>query len=96
MIIKLLTKLRLKVTTPNLSREDLELQIACYVEELQKWPADIVKHVLETQAQQSKFWPAWQELHERLEWRARDRLRKRRYLSQLLEGADNENSSLWR
>jgi len=32
-----------------------------------EYPADVVRHVLKTQADQSPWWPTWYELRNRLE-----------------------------
>lgn len=45
-----------------------------YEEELRNYPADVVRHVLNTQKNINAFWPAWSELKERLDlysWRRR-------------------------
>jgi hypothetical protein len=46
---------------------DLEAQLALYARKLQEYPADVVRKVLTTQPNQSKWWPAWAELKERLD-----------------------------
>ncbi len=45
-----------------------------YEEELRNYPADVVRHVLNTQKNINAFWPAWSELKERLDlysWKRR-------------------------
>ena len=55
--------------------EEIKAQILIYARKLADYPADAVLTVLRTQPDQSKFWPAWAELKERLDartWRRRD------------------------
>jgi len=70
---KLLMKLRHMTVSAVASQEDADLQMAAYADELGQYPADVVRHVLRTQPGLSKFWPAWAELHARLEPLARPR-----------------------
>ena len=64
---------RLMLARAALESRDMELQIACYARELTAYPADVVRHVLQTQPRFSKFWPAWSELEERLRLHAQRR-----------------------
>lgn len=68
---------RLKAMTVSRAEDDVStaVRFEIYVEELAKWPADVVRHVLESQPRMSKFWPAWMELEERLELYAGKRKR---------------------
>jgi hypothetical protein len=49
--------------------EEIRAQILIYARKLADYPADAVHEVLTTQADQSKFWPAWAELKDRLDAR---------------------------
>lgn len=77
---------RLKAMTVSRAEDDVStaVRFEIYVEELAKWPADVVRHVLESQPRMSKFWPAWMELEERLEFYAG----KRKRALELLRCAD--------
>lgn len=68
---------RVKAMTVSRAEDDVStaVRFEIYVEELAKWPADVVRHVLESQPRMSKFWPAWAELEERLELYAGKRMR---------------------
>lgn len=46
---------------------DMADQMTAYLKRLVKYPADVARHVLTTQPDQSVWWPAWQEIQERLE-----------------------------
>ena len=73
MVLKELTKLKLKTTTKNMDAAELKMQLGVYTDELAKYPPDIVITVLAKWAEQSKWWPAWHELHRDLEWRTNKR-----------------------
>jgi len=64
--IILLGRLKVLTISPAQHGEDLQVQLKCYADELSRYPADIVRHVLRTHARQSKFWPTWSEIEERL------------------------------
>ena len=66
-ILRLLTRLKVMTASRAQDADELKLQIACYKEELLRYPGDIVRHVLRTQPLHSKFWPTWSELAARLE-----------------------------
>lgn len=67
--LKLLTKCRAEQT------EDLDAQLALYARKILEYPADVVRHVLSTQADMETFWPSWAELKDRLEMHTRRRRR---------------------
>jgi hypothetical protein len=46
---------------------DVGEMLKIYLKRLAPFPADVVRYVLTTQPEKSPWWPAWQELHERLE-----------------------------
>lgn len=80
---KLLTKLRILTRSKNEGGEDLELSMEVYREQMEKYPADVARHVLTTQPEMSTWWPSWNELRDRLELYAG----KRRRVAQALENA---------
>lgn len=51
---------------PNDDGSD-ELQLAAYVTELRRYPADIAMHAVSNWHRTSKFWPTWLELQEQLD-----------------------------
>jgi|SRR5690625_1395883 len=78
---------RLRILTAK-RPDDMPNEVATlriYAEKLRDYPADIVFEVLRTQPSHSKFWPAWQELQERLEWRAKRRRSRRDALAELYD-----------
>lgn len=79
-IMLLLARLKSMTVSGPQGAEDMKAQFAFYAEELLRYPADAVRHVLRTQPRVSKFWPAWCEIAERLE----DATRERRRLQALL------------
>ena len=64
--------------------QDLVAQSKFYAQELRNWPADVVEYVLWSQPATSKWWPAWQELEERLALHGKRRLLLRDALRRLL------------
>ena len=51
----------------------IDLATAALLDRLVQYPADIVRHVLEVHPRMSKWFPAWSELYEMIEWRWRRR-----------------------
>jgi hypothetical protein len=80
-ILKLLTRLKHMTISAAQDEQDIAAQMVCYAEELSKYPADIVRHVLQTQPNQSKFWPAWSEISSRIVTLDRERRLKRKALT---------------
>jgi len=54
---------------------DTKTFVQAYVTKLADYPADVVKYVLANAAKDSKFFPAWAELYDELEYWGRSRLR---------------------
>ena len=69
-----LAKLAAKTKRRDNGDGDTSLLIAAYVEELAEYPADVVRYVLKQSARNNKFFPAWAELYEDLEFWGRRRL----------------------
>lgn len=53
---------------------DTAVMVAAYAEELQEYPADVVRYVLKMSARNNIFFPAWAELYEDLEFWGRRRM----------------------
>lgn len=66
---------RLKVTTKSRAEngEDLSLMLAAYAEYLEEYPADVMVDAMRAWARNEKWWPAWSELKESLDWRVKKR-----------------------
>lgn len=73
--IGMLGELKLLTTCRAEQANDLEAQLMLYSRKLAEYPADVVRKVLETQADFSKWWPTWLELKERLDLYSRQRER---------------------
>ena len=89
-VVKELAALRVTTKSRPEADEDIDFALRIYAEKLRDYPADIVLEVLRTQPSHSKFWPAWQELQERLEWRAKKRRARRDALAALLDRMEGE------
>lgn len=66
----------MKLTTASRPEQgnDLEALLKVYQRKMQNYPRDVVRHVLTTQPDVSKWWPTWRELKERLDVRTVRRL----------------------
>lgn len=73
--IGLLGELRLLVPPVNMTEQTMEAQLLLYSRKLSEYPADVVRKVLTTQPNMSRFWPSWSELKERLDIFTARRLR---------------------
>jgi hypothetical protein len=62
-----IAKLRIVMARRNESNQDIEMLCAAYVEHLQKYPPDVVSHVIENVIQTKKFFPLVSELIPALE-----------------------------
>ena len=51
------------------SQLTLEIAFEAFGSRLEKYPADIVREVLQRWPDHSKWWPSWYELKEEIEWR---------------------------
>lgn len=65
-VVAELAALDVLTTRRNLEHDDLKLRQQVYARKLADYPGDVVLHVLQTQASLSKWWPAWEELEDRL------------------------------
>jgi hypothetical protein len=65
-ILQMLKVLRAKTIRRSEDPEDMEIAIIAYGEELTRYPADIVRHVLKEQPRKSKWFPSWFDLGEEL------------------------------
>jgi len=73
-VLSLLTRLKLMTASAAQNQQDIAAQMACYADELMKYPADVVRSVLQSQPRASTFWPAWAEISARLSMREDRRL----------------------
>lgn len=82
--------LELKVLTASRTEQtdDIKLTVELYRRRLEKYPADVVRHVLQTQPSRSRWWPAWAELEERLEPLSRQRFK----MAELLTASISQHS----
>ena len=65
----LLTELHLLTKQRKENQVSLDLAFELYGRRLEKYPADIVREVLERWPDHSKWFPSWHELKEEIEWR---------------------------
>ena len=70
-----LTILNAKTVRRDSGDTDTGILVRAYAEELAEYPADVVRYVLKAAAKNNKFFPAWAELYEDLEFWGRDRIR---------------------
>ena len=70
-----LTKMNALTKRRKEDRVDTELLVAAYVEKLAPYPGEAVIHVLRKwpETQDGKWWPAWADLYEMLEYRVGER-----------------------
>lgn len=71
--LKLLAQVRLQTISRPAESADLEALGMMMAQRLMGYPADVVRHVLQTQPDVSKWWPTWAELRERLDLHSRRR-----------------------
>ena len=69
-LAKGLTKLSLLTKSRNQGVGDLEVKIETYLEKLKEYPRDVALEVLGMAPGRYKFFPAWAELKEELDWRS--------------------------
>ncbi len=73
-IVAELTALRFLTKARAEHQDDLKFRLAVYAEKLSDYPGDVVLHVLKTQADHCPFWPAWDELRDRLDLHGKKRM----------------------
>lgn len=64
---KLLAEMKYLTRQRAESTEDIAAQIEIYARKMEAYPADIVRYVIKTQTDNSPWWPAWNELKDRLD-----------------------------
>lgn len=89
--IGLLGEMKLLTVPRTEATESLEAQLMLYSRKLQDYPADVVRRVLTTQPNISKWWPAWSELKERLDLFT---FRRRKLIEALKSGKSSRTSSV--
>lgn len=65
--LKWLAELSVKCAIKDQTEFSGKLTLGVYAKELAAYPADIVRDALREWAQDSKWWPTWHDLYERLE-----------------------------
>jgi len=73
--IGLLGELKLLTVPRSEQATDMAAQLSLYARKLAEYPADVTRHVLESQPKMSKWWPTWEELYGRLELHTKRRRR---------------------
>jgi hypothetical protein len=77
-----LARIRALCARRNETDGDVAMIAAAYVDELRRYPADVVISVCREWPRASKWWPAWRELQERLDRAMATRCALRRALSE--------------
>lgn len=72
-ILMWVTRLRAETTTSKESAEERKMADAARVERLAKYPADIVRELLDIEGKGWKFYPSWAELEEILQGLCKER-----------------------
>ena len=85
--VRVLTKARAE------HQDDMKFMFAVYAEKLSDYPADVVMHVLKTQADMSIWWPSWMELKDRLDLHGKKRMRRLKALCELREKSPSPRPS---
>jgi hypothetical protein len=83
---KLLAVLKILTTTKAEQADDIKLTIEVYRTQLEKYPADVVRYVLTTQANLSKWWPTWADLKGRLDSLSSRRLKMMAFIDTQTQG----------
>ena len=65
-----LLKLRSLTKTRNEGKDDIRIMMESYAEKFREYPRDVVLEVLGMAPGRHKFFPAWAELKEELDWRS--------------------------
>lgn len=68
-----LTRLDALTARQGKTEIDLELMIQAYIDKLSAYPADAIEAALDNLADKSKWFPAWAEIQEELDWLTRRR-----------------------
>ena len=71
--LKAVTALRLRTTAKPEHSNDIAAMVALYVDDMADYPEDVVIEACRSLARSNKWFPAWAELYEALEWRVRKR-----------------------
>lgn len=83
------TRLRTMTRSRPETQVDMEAQLMIFSEMLEEYPEDIVMEVVRSWPRKSKWWPAWAELQEDLDFLARPRKLK------LAAIVDYKHRGLW-
>lgn len=66
-IVLEINKLKVRCKMRSEQQEDMQMLIACLLDDLSEYPADVVVDVLKAWPRRSPWWPSWNELYEQLE-----------------------------
>ncbi len=72
-IVSELTRLRVLTLGKNETEDRFRLMTRAYVEEMGKYPPDVVRAACRSWAKTGKFWPSWSELSGKLDAELRNR-----------------------
>lgn len=85
-IVRMLTRVKHKTIRRSESDQDIMAQIVLYADDLQDWPADVVRDVVLRWPSNNDFFPTWQGLEKRMRvWTA-----KRRAMADFIENLTGE------
>jgi hypothetical protein len=84
------TRLRMMTKARAEDATDTKFMAAAYMEELTRYPADIVSDALRFWARNEKWWPAWSELRDLLDARVRRRRAMKAALERLARNGASE------
>lgn len=88
-----INKLKVRCKMRAEQQEDLEIIIACMIDDLSEYPADVVMGVLKEWPRLSPWWPSWNELYERLERKASPRRAMRDVIKVALQRYEPEEQA---
>lgn len=83
-IVLEINKLKVRCRMRAEQQEDMQMLIACMLDDLSEYPADVVVDVLKAWPRRSPWWPSWNELYEQLERKSAPRLAIRDVIKQAI------------
>ncbi|MGI9484983.1 MAG: hypothetical protein ACR2RF_03690 [Geminicoccaceae bacterium] len=93
-IVLEINKLKVRCKMRAEQQEDMQMLIACLLDDLSEYPADVVVDVLKAWPRRSPWWPSWNELYEQLERKSAPRRAIRDVIKHALK--EHEEPSPWR
>jgi len=82
--MKALYALKVRTASTPAERDIAEERVAVYLADIVDYPADVVVAACRAIANESKWFPAWADLHKELEWRVAGRRKKLQALTERL------------